>query len=304
MTVSDLKVPSYDNKHEIPVRVFVPNVQNSNCTEKKLPLMFYFHGGGWVLGGVQSEYDPVCRRLAEDSKMIVVSVDYRRAPEHRFPAAPLDVYSVFKYFDTLSKQDQVPNDFSFISRIDFNKIIAGGDSAGGTLTINLSQILRDKKLPIYDEKDSLSPPTIVPVDVSLKLSAQVLVYPYLHIDLASRNMSTYVLSKELMVWFWETYTNRSWMDFRGEDNMYFYPHYHDLKDLPPAVVVVAKHDGLRDGSLLYADKLKQAGTDVNTVVLDTTHGFWTMWYLNEYDQGMKFVHEELKKKKLTGNFAC
>jgi acetyl esterase len=298
LDIIDLTVPFYaSGGQNVPVRVYIPKK-----TTTKTPLMLYIHGGGWTFGGVFSEYDVVCKKLVKDNNIAIVSVDYRLAPENKFPAAPLDVYSVFKYLDTLSRQNEaLPKGFEFIKNIDTSKVIIGGDSAGGSLTAGITQVIRNGKLPIYEGDDSITPTRVETLDLKLKVAAQILVYPYLHEDLPSRNEFNYVLDTDIMSFFWESYTNRSWTDFEGQENLFFYPHKQELTNLPPAIFVIAQYDGLRDGSVLYAKKLKEAGNDVSTIVLQTSHTLWTSWYLKEYKEAMNFVHKELKKRDLVGN---
>jgi acetyl esterase len=201
--------------------------------------VIYAHGGGWVLGGID-ESEAVCRTLAARSRCEVLSVDYRMAPEHRFPAAVDDLDAVVRAID------------------DAGPLALVGDSAGGNLAAVAARRARDRG----DDRVVL----------------QVLVYPVTdhRMDTASyaEHGSGYLLTREDMAWFWDLYVpepvKRAVPDAAPllADN---------LAGVAPALVLVAGHDVLRDEALHYADRLRGAGVKVTVVTYDgMMHGFFPL----------------------------
>src|SRR6059058_3984657 len=154
---------------EIPVRVYTPEGR------APFPVLVYFHGGGWVIGSLE-KHDGVCRHLANAAGAVVVSVDYRLAPEHPFPASGEDAYAATRW---------VAANAAVIGG-DATRIAVGGDSAGGNLAAVVSLMARDRGGP--------------------KIAFQLLVYPVTNhaYDTASyrENADGYLLTKDSMVWFW------------------------------------------------------------------------------------------------------
>jgi len=221
-----------DTSAQIPARVYIPR------EGEVLPVLVYFHGGGWVLGDLDS-VDSLCRSLANAADCVVVSVDYRLAPEHKFPAAVEDAYSATKW--------TANNATSFSG--DPKRIAVGGDSAGGNLAAAVSLMARDKH----------GPPIVF----------QLLIYPATNhaFDTISYsdNAEGYWLSKDDMRWFWNHY-------LRGEEdgrNPYASPsRAADLSSLPPAFVMTAEFDPLRDEGEAYAARLREYGVPVKVARYD------------------------------------
>ncbi|MEM7256248.1 MAG: alpha/beta hydrolase [Pseudomonadota bacterium] len=223
----------------VPVRIYRPNDQPN------LPALVWLHGGGWVLGDLDSA-DPVCRDLCHYSGYVVVSVDYRLAPEHVFPAAYNDSYGVTKW---------VHNNAVELG-INSNAIAIGGDSAGGNLAAAVAITARDEHLP---------------------LCAQLLIYPVIAADFDNRsyrdNAEGYFLTKPMMAWFWDQYVPEK--SQRSDPRVA--PINADLKGLPPAIVLTVEHDPLRDEGIAYAKALSQQGVNVHPIqVSDTIHGYFGM----------------------------
>jgi acetyl esterase len=211
---------------EIPVRVYRPSLATD------LPALMFFHGGGFVLCNLDT-HDRTCRSLANASGCVVVSVDYRLAPEHKFPAAAEDAYNATRYVA------EHANEFG----IDPRRLAVGGDSAGGTLATVVALMARDRGGPA--------------------LKFQLLVYPVTdfteHGTQSQRDYGKgYFLDDELMDWFADQY-------FATEADRhlpYGSPLKADLRDLPPAMVMTAECDPLRDQGEAYAEKLRRAGVSV------------------------------------------
>jgi acetyl esterase len=201
----------------------------------------FYHGGGWVLGSLDS-HDGLCRRLANVCLATVISVDYRLAPEHRFPAAIDDCDAATRWVFANARE----------LTIDAAKIAVCGDSAGGNLAAAVTLRLRK----------------------SHKIAAQALLYPITDFsyDRPSyrENAEGYFLTRGTMEWFWNHYLARP-EDGAAIDAL---PLRADLKGLPPAYVMTAGYDPLRDEGRAYAQKLIEAG--VNTTFVEypgMVHGF-------------------------------
>ncbi|HTW89905.1 MAG TPA: alpha/beta hydrolase [Candidatus Binataceae bacterium] len=209
---------------EIPLRVFVPK-SGSPCGA-----LVYLHGGGWVLGGLHS-HDNICRAFANAAGCLVVAVDYRLAPENKFPAAPEDCYAATAWVAGNAAALGYPE----------GRVAVGGDSAGGNLTAVVSMMARDRKGP--------------------KLRFQLLIYPATDVAMDTPSYRDfqddgYFLSGADMIWFWNHYLARK----EDGDNPYASPaRAKDLSGLPPAFVITAGLDPLRDEGEAYARRLIEAG---------------------------------------------
>jgi acetyl esterase/lipase len=239
---------------EIPVRIYSP------AGHAPLPVLVYFHGGGWVLGNLDS-HDGVCRSLANAAGCIVVSVDYRLAPEHKFPAAADDSYHATLW---------VAANAAAIGG-DPNRVAIGGDSAGGNLTAVVALIARDRGKPA--------------------LVHQLLIYPATDAayDTAScrENAAGYFLTKDAMHWFWNHYLPST---DRGREPYASPLRAESLQGLPPALVITAEFDPLRDEGEAYAARLREAGVPVTLTRYDgMVHGFFGMGAL--LDQAKTAVAE-------------
>jgi len=210
----------------IPLRIYWP------VLGERLPALLFFHGGGFVICDLDS-HDRQCRGLANASGCVVVSVDYRLAPEHKFPAAPEDAYAATRYVA------EHASEFG----IDGNRIAVGGDSAGGNLATVVALMARDRGGP--------------------SLSFQLLIYPVVDFADESPSMHQYAndhfLTRDLMDWFTAQYT-ASAADARSP---YASPmNAEDVQGLPPAMVITGECDPLRDQGEAYAHKLRKAGVPV------------------------------------------
>lgn len=226
---------------DIPIRVYWPKISEGDDEEDLYTIIVFFHGGGWVVGSLDG-HDEMCRMLSNRSESIVISVDYRLSPEHQFPDPLHDCYTAAKWAYDNAK---------FLEG-DKDTIIVAGDSAGGNLATAVALMAKEKNGP--------------------QLAAQVLIYPVtdLKADLSKYSNDKFGPSKEAMEWFAAQYVKRD-SDMR---NPLASPMYGDLSGLPPAIVVTAEYDPLRDQDLLYVNKLEQAG--VKTTLLDypgMIHGF-------------------------------
>ncbi|SMD30962.1 alpha/beta hydrolase [Picrophilus oshimae] len=208
-------------------------------------IIIYMHGGGFVFGSIES-YDNICRYIAKCSGLKVLSVDYRLAPENKFPAALDDSFEAFKY---------VYDHYSDL-RIKMDRICLAGDSAGGNLAASLS-------LKIYDE-------------LGVKPGLDVLFYPSLAPDTFSRSFSEYndgpVLTGDLIQWFGSQY----YKNFYDILNPYFSPMLGDLSKMPESIVVTAEYDPLRDQGESYLKMLRKANvraTGIRSLMM--VHGFAT-----------------------------
>ncbi|MFN0093401.1 MAG: alpha/beta hydrolase [Dehalococcoidia bacterium] len=224
---------------DIPVRVYTP--PNVLVTR---PGLVWFHGGGWVFGDLDGA-DNTCRALCMAADCVVVSVDYRLAPEHKFPAAADDCYAVTKW---------VAGNAANL-RVDAKRIAVGGDSAGGNLAAVVAQLAKTQ---------------------GPELSYELLVYPVTDANFATAsytaNASGYLLTKVDMEWFWECYL-RTPAD--ADDPKSAPLQAASLAGLPPAIVITAEFDPLRDEGEAYAAKLSAAGVPTECVRYDgMIHGFF------------------------------
>jgi acetyl esterase len=239
---------------DIPVRLYRP------AADGPLPLLVFFHGGGWVIGGLES-HDGLCRSLANAAGCAVLAVDYRLAPEHRFPAAVDDCYAATSW--------AVANAAALGA--DGARVAVGGDSAGGNLTAVVAQLARDRKGPA--------------------LRFQLLVYPATDAayDTPSyrENATGYFLELDGMRWFYDHYLRS---DADRADPRTSPLRAADLHGLPPALVITAEFDPLRDEGEAYAARLREADVPVTlTRYHGMIHGFFGMAPL--LDQGKHAVAE-------------
>jgi acetyl esterase len=226
---------------EVPVRIYAPGGGAAR------PLLVYFHGGGWVIGDLDT-HEGVAASLANRADCIVVSVDYRLAPEHRFPTAAEDCYAATVW--VAEHAGELGGDPG--------RVAVGGDSAGGNLAAVVALMARDRGGP--------------------RLVHQLLVYPVTDysFDTASYRefAEGYLLGHETMLYFWNQYL-RSEAD--GRDPLASPLRARDLAGLPPALVITAGYDPLRDEGEAYAARLRAAGVPVTLSRYDgLPHGFFSM----------------------------
>ncbi|WP_420392096.1 alpha/beta hydrolase [Acuticoccus sp.] len=224
----------------LPVRLYRPNVS------RPLPLLVYFHGGGWVLGGIGS-HDGLCRRLANGSGCAVASVEYRLAPEHPFPAAIEDATAAVR---------ALAGEVGSLG-FDASRLGVGGDSAGGTLAT----------VAAIDARDTGGP----------SLACQILLYPVTDLAMDTRSHTEFaeghLLTGASLRWFGRTYLgSRDPLHWRASPLR-----AERLDGLPPALVLTASHDPLRDEGEAYAQRLVTAGVMTTTWrVPGMLHGFLPM----------------------------
>ena len=238
--VEDKKIPGPAG--EIGIRIYSPIAQGTG----PLPALVYFHGGGFVIGDLQT-HDALCRQLANEARMRVVAVDYRLAPEHKFPAAADDCFAAVKWVEAQASTIGV----------DGNRIAVAGDSAGGNLAAVVCQMAKAHGGPhiIY----------------------QVLIYPTTIAHAATPSMASfaqgYFLERQAMDWFFDAYVPQ------GHDlkDPKLSPYHGEVKDLPPAYVITAGFDPLKDEGKMYADKMAAAGVGVTYRDYPSmAHGFFNM----------------------------
>jgi acetyl esterase len=226
---------------QIPIRIYTP------VGEAPMPLLVYFHGGGWTIGTLDVADIP-CRALAHATGSVVVSVDYRMGPEHKFPAAVDDCYAATRW----------AAEHAVELGADAQRLAVIGDSAGGNLAAVMALVARERGEPA--------------------IAYQVLIYPATNygFDTASclENADGYVLTREGMRWFWGNYLAN---EADGAD-----PHASplratDLSGLPPALIITCEFDPLRDEGEAYGERLREAGVQVKVSRYDgMIHGFYWM----------------------------
>jgi len=229
---------------DIPIRLYWPREAKAG---ELLPVLLWLHGGGFVIGNLDT-HDSVCRMLSEQGDCLVVAVDYRLAPEFKFPAAVDDCHAVLRWLALHSAEIGA----------DSKRIAVGGDSAGGNLAAVLALLARDEGHPA--------------------IALQLLIYPCTAPEPETPShhkfAEGYVLSRRSIVWFYKHYlrSQRDASDFR------FAPlQADDLSRLPPAFVLVAGYDPLRDEGVEYAKRLIEAGNRVTLANYEgVTHGFYLM----------------------------
>jgi acetyl esterase len=227
----------------LPVRVYHPQSAKLNLA---LPALVYLHGGGWTIGDLDT-HDVLCRSLCLQAEVVVVSVDYRLGPEQPFPAAYEDTLAAFHW--TVQNANELG--------IDASRIAIGGDSAGGNLAAAACLGLRGQVVqPAF----------------------QLLIYPatIMWQDTASyhANGTGYMLTKESIAYYTENYlrNREDAQDWRASPQL-----AESHADLPPALVMTAGFDPLRDEGLMYADALSNAGVPTQYICFERQiHGFITM----------------------------
>jgi len=212
-----------------------------------LPVLVYYHGGGWVIGDLET-HDTLCRQLANGSGCAVVAVDYRMGPEHRFPAAVDDALAATRWVAANAASMD----------LDATRLAVGGDSAGGNLAAVVAIAARDAG--------------------DLPVRFQLLIYPATDMGRGAashtRNGEGYLLTRDTISWFHDHYI----IDAAHDADWRASPLLHDdLSKLPPALVLIAGFDPLRDEGLHYAQRLTQAGNRATLISFERQiHGFITM----------------------------
>ncbi len=234
---------------EVPLRLYRPAGTSGS---ERLPVLVYFHGGGWTIGDLDT-HDVLCRQLAQASGAAVVSVDYRLGPEQRFPAAVDDCVAATRWVraqaDTLA--------------LDASRLAVGGDSAGGNLAAVVCLVLREAGEPLP--------------------AFQLLIYPATDMRAGApshtSNGQGYLLTRDSIAYYRGHYLADAaqWTDWRASPLL-----APDHRGLPPALVLTAGFDPLRDEGLQYANALSAAGVPAQYVCFERQiHGFITMGRLLE-----------------------
>ena len=238
---------------EIPIRIYRGSAA---CPQSAV---VFLHGGGWVAGNIQT-HDVLCRALTEITGQCVISVDYRLAPEHRFPAAAEDAYAVTQWV----------HEHAVALRIDPKSIAIAGDSAGGNLAAVVTLMARERQghLP----------------------SRQVLIYPVIDAACVTPSFEQfaqgYLLTRSAMQWFWQQYAPQQ----IDRDHPYASPcRATHFSGLPPALIITAECDVLRDEGERYSEKLLSAGVPTTLVRVEgMIHGF--VHRVAVFDESMRIIH--------------
>jgi len=265
--VGEVRELSADGPHgAIPLRLYRP-LKPVEAAGTKLPVLVYYHGGGWVIGDLDT-HDTLCRELANGSGCAVVAVDYRMAPEHRFPTAVDDSLAALRW---------VRREASALG-LDPERIAVGGDSAGGNLAAVVALTARDAGDP--------------------PIRFQLLIYPATDMRRGAPSHTTngtgYLLTRDTITYFHDHYID----DLKHDHDWRASPLLHgDLANLPPALVLTAGYDPLRDEGHQYAVALTQAGNRASYLCFERQiHGFITMGrVLDEANAAVSICAAELRR---------
>lgn len=256
--VRDLQAPG--PLGDIPLRLY-----RHGAADGLRPALVFFHGGGWVIGDLDT-HDTLCRQLAIASGCAVVSVDYRMGPEHPFPAATDDACAATRWLAAHAAE----------LGLDGTRLAVGGDSAGGNLAAVVALALRGE----------------------VPLAFQLLIYPatdqHPTHDSRQRNGQGYLLTADTMAWFHDHYIT----DPRHDDDWRASPLRHpDLTGLPPALVLTAGFDPLRDEGLAYAQRLSEAGVKASLLSFERQiHGFILMGrVIDEANEAVALCGDALRR---------
>ncbi|RSZ30317.1 alpha/beta hydrolase [Variovorax beijingensis] len=263
--VAEVRELNADGPHgTIPVRLYRPLGSTPGAA---LPVLVYFHGGGWVIGDLDT-HDVLCRSLANGAGCAVASIDYRMGPEHRFPAAVDDVLAATRW---------VRREAASLG-LDAGRLAVGGDSAGGNLAAVAAIAARDAG--------------------DLPIAFQLLIYPATDMRRGhpshQANGQGYLLTRDTMTYFHDHYID----DARHDVDWRASPLLHaDLSGLPPALVLTAGYDPLRDEGMAYAEALTAAGNRAAYVCFERQiHGFITMGkVLDEADTAIALCCAALRR---------
>jgi acetyl esterase len=249
----------------IPLRLYHP--QAAAARKAAPPVLVYYHGGGWVIGDLDT-HDTLCRQLALGAGCAVVAVDYRMGPEHRFPAAVDDCIAATRWV----------RDHAAELGVDATRLAVGGDSAGGNLAAVVSIAARDAG------------------DLAVRL--QLLIYPATDHRRGwpshTSNGQGYMLTAETMTYFHDHYIADKAMDLDWRASPLLHP---DLSKLPPALVLTAGYDPLRDEALQYSHRLTAAGNRATHINFERQiHGFITMGkVIDEANAAVALCAAELRR---------
>jgi acetyl esterase/lipase len=254
---------------DIPARIYWPEASNK---ETKLPVLLLYHGGGFALGDLDT-HENMSRYYCQHAEVIVINVDYRLSPENKFPAGVEDCYAALCW--TTANAGKL--------NADSDRIAVTGDSAGGNLSAVICQLSKSRKGP--------------------KIAYQVLAYPCVTMDMDADYLSreefgeaSYLLSKSDMNWLNGMYFENPDVDTKDLRSSPILA--DDLTGLPPALIITAGYDVLRDEGKHYADRLQAAGVDVEYVCFETTiHGFMSFsGALDVGKEALALVSRTLREK--------
>ena len=259
--VRDIQVPGAAG----PMRVRIYNPQpNSSASQ---PALIFIHGGGWCLNTVES-HDSVCRGLAKAANIVVLSLDYRLAPEHPFPAGLEDCYSAVQWISKNAQQ----------LKLDPKKLALGGDSAGGNLTAATLLLTHERH--------------------GVPIAFQLLIYPAVHSQAKNESRQKfsqgYALDRSLSSWMYTSYVGS-----KDPANPLISPFLaKDFSFMPPAYVLTASHDPLRDEGQMYAERLQKEGVPCTYKCYEgMLHGFLNHTYMFPFDVGEQAVSDCAKHLK-------
>lgn len=251
----------------VPARLYRPE----NLREAILPVALYFHGGGWLMGSLKT-HDTLCQHLCHHSGAAILSVDYRLAPEAPFPAAVDDCHRALQFVFHHSRT----------LKINPARIAVAGDSAGGNLAALVSKRITDERRRASDAPS---------------VSFQCLIYPVTDAGCNTPSYKEFAtehgLSKEEMRYFWSCYCGGSQKDERSASPLQM----SDCTDLPPAWILTAEFDVLRDEGERFADKMKAAGVSVELERWSgQIHGFFHLaGFFNEGKRAVERAAQKLKE---------
>ena len=254
----------------IPLRLYRP-LSSRRAAVSKLPVLIYFHGGGWVIGDLDT-HDTLCRELANGAGIAVVSVDYRMGPEHRFPAAVDDSIAATRWVQAQAGE----------LGLDAQRIAVGGDSAGGNLAAVVSLAFRDSG--------------------GVPLAYQLLIYPSTDMRRIApshtRNGQGYLLTSDTIAYFQGHYLADPRLELDSRASPLLHP---DLRNLPPALVLTAGYDPLRDEGIEYAQRLSLAGNRATHIGFERQiHGFILMGrVIDEANDAVAICAAQLRRALVT-----
>jgi len=234
-----------------------------------LPLLMFFHGGGWTLNDLDT-HDRLCRRLANSCEAMVISVDYRRSPENPYPTQIEDCYLATVWAAAHAEKLE----------IDVTRIGVVGDSSGGTNATVVAMLARDRGFPSLKMQGLIYPVTDAPSDSSPSYRERA---------------TGYSLGRAFMDWFWEQYVGTENVNV---DDPYLCPlRANDLSGLPPGFIVTAEFDPLRDEGRQFAERLNAAGTSVEyRNVSDQMHGFILLTAtLDRAEEEMVWICDQIRE---------
>jgi len=256
----DYEAPTGRSQASLPIRVYTPE------GEGPFPIVIFYHGGGWVLCGLET-HDHICRHIANKANCVVISVEYRLAPEFKFPTAPEDAYAAALYIHAHAAE----------FKGDPNRICLSGDSAGGNLSIVCSHLTKDRNGP--------------------KFQCLALIYP--STDLRDHHYPSYDgknigLNAEDGRWFLNHYipSQEQKLDPRASPIV-----REDLTNLPPTLVIIGEHDRLKGPAEAYAQRLEAAGVPVIVKGYDAVgHGFLSIGAPEVAVQALDYMSDWIKQQ--------